>query len=59
MKPKWQMPELIVLTRTNPEEALLATCKYSVIGPGAKNNQCFNVKGTLLCNTKCSETRPS
>lgn len=27
MKPQWEKPELIVLLRTRPEEAVLAACK--------------------------------
>lgn len=38
-KPHWQKPELIILVRTKPEEAVLATCKVSseiVTGPSGK-----------------------
>ena len=34
-KKAWQRPELIVLVRSRPEEAVLAGCKYpGVAGPG-------------------------
>lgn len=29
MKKEWKTPELIVLVRSNPEEAVLAACKWS------------------------------
>lgn len=33
-KKAWQTPELIVLVRSRPEEAVLATCKYKTWGSG-------------------------
>jgi hypothetical protein len=30
----WRKPELIVLTRSKPEEAVLAACKTTNYGPG-------------------------
>ncbi len=30
MKKEWIKPELIVLVRSKPEEAVLVTCKYDV-----------------------------
>lgn len=38
-KTEWIRPELCVLTRSNPEESVLATCKYlgaGVTGPTNK-----------------------
>lgn len=40
----WEKPELIVLSRHNPEEAVLTTCKYYHVGPAAEqnhNDECF------------------
>jgi hypothetical protein len=31
----WQKPELIVLVRSNPEEAVLTFCKMATTGAGA------------------------
>jgi len=39
-KRAWQRPELIVLLRTRPEEAVLAGCKYAgVAGPARPSVQ--------------------
>jgi hypothetical protein len=38
-KKPWVTPELIVLVRSKPEEAVLATCKYSG-KPGPSFNNC-------------------
>jgi len=39
-KKAWRRPELIVLLRTRPEEAVLAGCKYpGVSGPGRPSGQ--------------------
>jgi hypothetical protein len=39
-KQVWQRPELVVLVRSRPEEAVLAGCKYlGVGGPGRPSVQ--------------------
>jgi len=44
----WEKPELIVLTRSKPEEVVLGGCKGEVgTGPGTDLSNC--VSGTLAC----------
>lgn len=40
----WMRPELLILTRSKPEEAVLAACKNNSakIGPGSSAAQCKN-----------------
>lgn len=41
-KKEWKTPELIVLVRSNPEEAVLAACKSGTDkGAGTKNKGCY------------------
>jgi hypothetical protein len=46
MKKPWKKPELLILERTRPEEALLNGCKTltSQAGPNSANNQCTRGK---------------
>ncbi len=46
-KSEWKMPELIVLVRHKPEEAVLTACKVMVVGGGnqSTNNDC-HMNGT-------------
>ena len=48
-KKAWQKPELIVLARSNPEEAVLTTCKGNSIvsAAGTHNRKC--IQGRNLC----------
>lgn len=41
----WQKPELLVLTRGKPEEAVLASCKYTSpsSGPDSENSMCSEI----------------
>jgi hypothetical protein len=50
-KKTWEKPELIVLVRSRPEEAVLATCKRLAGGaaPGAANR----------CRVTCQAARSS
>ncbi len=42
-KKAWRRPELVVLVRSRPEEAVLAGCKYpGVAGPGRPGVQACN-----------------
>ena len=42
MKKQWQKPELLVLTRSKPEEGVLTTCKqYETYGPWGPTLYCF------------------
>ena len=48
---KWSKPELIVLVRAKPEEAVLELCKFIRVsgdGSGSSNAQCLN-----LCMVSC------
>lgn len=36
----WQRPELIVLVRSKPEEAVLAMCKNATTGGPLNKNKC-------------------
>ena len=48
----WLKPELIVLVRTNPEEAVLTNCKLPTINVNIKNkpqcsaSACKNIAGS-------------
>lgn len=35
----WSKPELVVLVRSKPEEAVLAACKTIFADPGGQNNE--------------------
>jgi len=49
VKKEWKTPELIVLVRSKPEEAVLASCKY-VGGTGSNNNANCKIGGAAQCN---------
>ena len=54
-KKEWSEPELIILVRSNPEEAVLVQCKSSA---GSKDGPVYGVtsctsKGILYCNMPC------
>jgi hypothetical protein len=57
-KRTWQKPELIVLVRSNPEEAVLSYCKFDGAtggraGVGAINTGCnTNFYGCFHCSSK-------
>lgn len=56
IKKDWQKPELVVLLRSKPEEAILWACKDET-GPGAGGNQtaCYaNADYGQCSNTRCS-----
>jgi len=48
----WLKPELVVLLRTNPEEAVLTSCKFGTIAvaiknkPRCSNAACKQIKGS-------------
>ncbi len=50
-KPKksWQKPELIILVRSNPEEAVLLSCKHGGGGGPMKSN-CKEMTGPGDCS---------
>jgi hypothetical protein len=46
----WIKPALIVLVRSNPEEAVLSACKYgNPTGAGSANGGCFNSGCVITC----------
>jgi len=50
-KMQWSKPELLVLTRSNPEETVLATCKYLGAGvTGPTNKTCGYNQGGKTCD---------
>lgn len=56
-KRKWVTPELVVLARSHPEEAVLMACKFfSPDGPGGNFSVCALITD---CNTTCELGAPS
>ncbi len=60
MKKSWNKPELTVLVRTRPEEAILGLCKAGpgvVAGSGRndKDSQCLSVTGSEGCAGNCEQ----
>jgi hypothetical protein len=53
-KKTWVKPELIILLRSKPEEAVLWTCKDNVrLGLGSQNSGCYTIVDTP-CDFQCS-----
>lgn len=50
-KKKWQNPELIVLVRSKPEEAVLGACKSGGMQGDATNQADACQQGTGMCDT--------
>ena len=49
-KRPWTKPELIVLVRTTPEEAVLSACKHEIVfGPESMHWQCEDIV-CVLCS---------
>lgn len=54
---EWQKPELVVLVRSKPEEAVLAACKESSegsSGPTTNNNRCQTYEFPYCSNDACN-----
>ena len=50
VKKEWTKPELLVLVRSNPEEAVLTTCKTSVhVGDNAAQDGTCRYLGSGYC----------
>jgi len=47
---EWKTPELIVLVRSKPEEAVLGVCKWDADGPGAEFSSCYGYGCMPLCD---------
>ena len=59
MKKIWQTPELIVLVRGKPEEAVLTTCKGpNLTGPNNEFVQCMS-SFTTVCDASCDSSATS
>lgn len=58
----WQTPKLIVLARSNPEEAVLSGCKWHML-PGGPNYAYVNCQQTYVgpgnCTGDCSQMSTS
>lgn len=56
MKKTWQTPQLIVLTRSKAEEAVLSLCKSwsATVTPGFVNSMCDATGFCSGCNTVAS-----
>ena len=46
----WQKPQLIVLVRSKPQEALLQACKGVGSGPEDWDHGCTAVPGCVACD---------
>lgn len=58
-KKAWSEPELIVLVRSKPEEAVLAACKKLDVGGSAgTNSKCNLITGQGFCGS-CVENAAS
>ncbi|MBN1321350.1 MAG: hypothetical protein JXA87_10975 [Thermoleophilia bacterium] len=58
LKTRWTTPELIVLARGKPEEAVLATCKGGSYG-GARANVVACSQNNGNCQGQCALIMPS
>lgn len=47
----WEKPELIVLVRSRPEEAVLTGCKSASVSGVGKNGRC-QINGNDACATQ-------
>ncbi|MEI6452749.1 MAG: hypothetical protein WCP98_22750 [Actinomycetes bacterium] len=50
----WSKPELIVLVRSGPEEAVLESCKSEATGTWAGHDLFFNGCHIVVCGTNCA-----
>ena len=48
---RWSKPELVVIARSQPEEAVLTACKGdgAITNAGGKNGDCFSQTGHAPC----------
>lgn len=59
MRKEWEKPQLVVLTRGKPEEAVLGACKVAIPSPGpGSDNAVFCIYPPNPCSA-CSDTSPS
>lgn len=60
MKNPWQKPQLLVLARGNPEEAVLTACKTftTTSGMTSWNYKCDMYLTETMC-TSCAQVLPS
>lgn len=50
VRKKWTAPQLVVLARGTPEEAVLAGCKYAGVAKLGPNVNCTKANGTAQCD---------
>jgi hypothetical protein len=53
-KPQWAKPELTVLVRSHPEEAVLGDCKNGSFGSSTANSAFACIENVGGCTTACS-----
>lgn len=55
MQKRWSKPELIVVVRSRPEEAVLVACKHALVSGSINNHTgCQTWQGSLgVCRTSC------
>ena len=60
-KRAWQTPELTVLVRNRPEEAVLAACKFTGTStlPIESHNGCKQGRNKPQCTTACTASASS
>ena len=49
MEKRWEEPRLIVLTRGNPEEAVLTGCKATLVQGGSQVNDVNCIENDVNC----------
>ncbi|MBN1559365.1 hypothetical protein JW998_03900 [candidate division KSB1 bacterium] len=61
MKKSWQKPQLTVLLRTRPQEAILGQCKNSSApgGQNSANSQCYKTITGKTCHGVCRTVEDS
>jgi hypothetical protein len=58
VRKEWEKPQLIILVRGRPEEAVLTACKSSGAGPGTDFAACTDIVVPPNCE-KCHMLDPS
>jgi len=58
-KTKWENPQLVVLVRNQPEEAVLLACKGGISGTVKNNKNSCYVQSGAVCPALCNDIFPS
>jgi hypothetical protein len=56
MKKPWRTPELVILFRGRPEEAVLCVCKHSNMPAVSPHNYNASCNMTAACCSACQKT---